>query len=236
VAGCYSLVVRVLDKYAGGKGLDVRTSITAVVPKSHSMHLPVTALVEVVIAPNSQSEAQLQETAKKAKCDSLTRDIVMAHDVVRKDLKMSVGFAIRSTNNRSYRGWCFALALLVLCVPQVSAMATTTPPDSEGASAHGAELAQAPPVWTLPLTRVCADEVNSFAFDLRGAPMPCSYFSAQPSACASYSIARITCPVAWHVYASPAWPLGPNGLGRRHNERPSCSRAVLHAACAQPPP
>ncbi|KOO25536.1 hypothetical protein Ctob_008372 [Chrysochromulina tobinii] len=63
VAGCYSLVVRVLDKYAGGKGSDVRASITAVVPKSHSMHLPVTALVEVVIAPNSQSEAQLQETA-----------------------------------------------------------------------------------------------------------------------------------------------------------------------------
>jgi len=65
VAECYSLVVRVLDKYAGGKGSDLRTSITAVVPKSHSMHLPVTALVEFVIAPNSQSETQLQETAKK---------------------------------------------------------------------------------------------------------------------------------------------------------------------------
>jgi hypothetical protein len=114
---------------------------------------------------------------------------VMAHDVVRKDTpkgrKMSVGFAIRSTINRSYRSRCFALALLVLCVPQVSAMATTTPPDSEGAGAHAAESAKAPPVRTLPLTRVCADEVNSFAFDLRGAPMPCSYFSAQPSACAS---------------------------------------------------
>ncbi|KOO53429.1 hypothetical protein Ctob_016635 [Chrysochromulina tobinii] len=65
VAGCYLLVVRVLNKYAGGRGSDLRTSITAVVHKSHSMHLPVTALVEVVIAPNSQSEAQLQETAKK---------------------------------------------------------------------------------------------------------------------------------------------------------------------------
>ena len=70
-----------------------------------------------------------------ATCDSLTRDIVMAHDVVRKDspegLKMSVGFAsTRSKNNRSYRSKCFALALLVLCVPQGSATATTTPPST----------------------------------------------------------------------------------------------------------
>ncbi|KOO32568.1 hypothetical protein Ctob_010543 [Chrysochromulina tobinii] len=51
------------SSFSAAGGQDVRTSITAVVPKSHSMHLPVTALVEVVIAPNSQSETQKQETA-----------------------------------------------------------------------------------------------------------------------------------------------------------------------------
>ena len=65
VAECYSLVVRVLDKYAGGKGSDLRTSITTVVPKSHSMHAPVTALVEFVIQPLAQTDAALQDTAKK---------------------------------------------------------------------------------------------------------------------------------------------------------------------------
>eukprot|EP00900_Chrysochromulina_parva_P000966 jgi/Chrpa1/10870/Chrysochromulina_OHIO_Genome00024518-RA len=51
------------SSFSAAGGQDVRASITAVVPKSHSMHLPVTALVEVVIAPNSQSETQKQETA-----------------------------------------------------------------------------------------------------------------------------------------------------------------------------
>ena len=139
-----------------------------------------------------------------AKCDSLTRDIVMAPDVVRKPppkgLKMSVGFVIRSKS--SYRSKCFALASLVLCVPQVtSAMATTTPPDGEGTGAHGATSAQTPPLR--PLARFCADDVSSGAFDLRGAPMPCSYFSAQPSACASYSIAWTSCPVACGACAPP---------------------------------
>jgi hypothetical protein len=75
------------------------------------------------------------EEPPPAKCDSLTRDIAMDHDVVRKPppkgLKMSVGFVIRSKS--SYGSKCFALALLALCAPQVSAMATTTPPDGEGA-------------------------------------------------------------------------------------------------------
>ena len=146
-----------------------------------------------------------------AKCDSLTRDIVMAPDVVRKPppkgLKMSVGFVIRSKS--SYRSKCFALASLVLCVPQVtSAMATTTPPDGEGTGAHGATSAQTPPLR--PLARFCADDVSSGAFDLRGAPMPCSYFSAQPSACASYSIAWISCPVACGACAPP--PPAPSGI------------------------
>ena len=65
VAEAYSLVVRVLDKYGGGKGVDLRTAITAVVPKSHSMHAPVTALVEYVIAPIGQQEKDLMECGKK---------------------------------------------------------------------------------------------------------------------------------------------------------------------------
>jgi hypothetical protein len=149
------------------------------------------------------------EEPPPAKCDSLTRDIAMDHDVVRKPppqgLKMSVGFVIRSKS--SYGSKCFALALLALCVPQVSAMATTTPPDGEGTGAHGATSAQTPPLR--PLARFCADDVSSGAFDLRGAPMPCSYFSAQPSACASYSIAWTNCPVACGACAPP--PPDPSG-------------------------
>ena len=149
------------------------------------------------------------EEPPPAKCDSLTRDIAMHHDVVRKPppkgLKMSVGFVIRSKS--SYGSQCFALALLVLCVPQVSAMATTTPPDGEGTGAHVATSAQTPPLR--PLARFCADDVSSGAFDLRGAPMPCSYFSAQPSACASYSIAWTSCPVACGACAPP--PPDPSG-------------------------
>jgi hypothetical protein len=60
VAECYSLVVRVLDKV--GKG---GTDITAVVPKSHLMHAPVTALVEYVSAPVALSETALNEMGKK---------------------------------------------------------------------------------------------------------------------------------------------------------------------------
>jgi hypothetical protein len=149
------------------------------------------------------------EEPPPAKCDSLTRDIAMDHDVVRKPppkgLKMSVGFVIRSKS--SYGSKCFALALLALCAPQVSAMATTTPPDGEGTGAHGATSAQTPPLR--PLARFCADDVSSGAFDLRGAPMPCSYFSAQPSACASYSIAWTSCPVACGACAPP--PPDPSG-------------------------
>ena len=40
--------------------------------------------------------------------------------------------------------------------------------------------------------------------------MPCSYFYAQPSACASYSIARATCPVACGTCSLS--PPGPSGL------------------------
>jgi hypothetical protein len=64
VAECYSLVVRVLDKVGKG-GTDLRTAITAVVPKSHLMHAPVTALVEYVSAPVALSETALNEMGKK---------------------------------------------------------------------------------------------------------------------------------------------------------------------------
>ena len=63
VAEAYSLVVRVLDK-SKQAGFDMRTGITAVVPKSHTMHAPVSALVEYVLAPNAMTDAQLQETGK----------------------------------------------------------------------------------------------------------------------------------------------------------------------------
>jgi hypothetical protein len=153
--------------------------------------------------------AEPEEPPPANECDSLTRDIAMDHDVVRKPppkgLKMSVGFVIRSKS--SYGSKCFALALLALCAPQVSAMATTTPPDGEGTGAHGATSAQTPPLR--PLARFCADDVSSGAFDLRGAPMPCSYFSAQPSACASYSIAWTNCPVACGACVPP--PPDPSG-------------------------
>ncbi|KOO22422.1 putative leucine rich repeat protein [Chrysochromulina tobinii] len=64
VAECYSLVVRVLDK-TKQPGFDLRSGIVAVVPKSHTMHAPVTALVEYVTQPAPQSEAALMETCKK---------------------------------------------------------------------------------------------------------------------------------------------------------------------------
>ena len=63
VAEAYALVVRVLDRAKGG--VDTRTAITAVVPKSHSLHAVVTAFVEFVTAPISQNEAVLQATGKK---------------------------------------------------------------------------------------------------------------------------------------------------------------------------
>ena len=63
VAEAYSLVVRVLDK-TRQPGFDLRTGITAVVPKSHTMHAPVTALVEYVLAPAAQGDAAMLETGK----------------------------------------------------------------------------------------------------------------------------------------------------------------------------
>ena len=143
-------------------------------------------------------------------------------------------FVIWSKNNRSYRNQWVKLALLALIVPGVSAVATTASSDGDGTSANRAESAQMSPPRPLAPTP-CADDVNSGAFDLSGAPMPCSYFTALPSVCASYSIARTACPVAWHVSASPACPLGHNGLGRRRNERPPCCRDARSPACAQSP-
>ena len=64
VAEAYSLVVRVLDK-SKQPGFDLRSGIVAVVPKSHTMHAIVTALVEYVLAPMAINEAALFETGKK---------------------------------------------------------------------------------------------------------------------------------------------------------------------------
>ena len=64
VAECYSLVVRVLDK-SKQAGFDMRSGITTVVPKSHTMHAPVSALVEYVMMPSTQNEAALFDTCKK---------------------------------------------------------------------------------------------------------------------------------------------------------------------------
>ena len=132
--------------------------------------------------------------------------------------------------NQTRHNQRFALAMLVLFVPRSSAMATTAPPDGtdahraappDGTDAHRAESVQTPPLRhrptsaqtpTLrspPLTQFCADDVNSGALDSSGAPLPCSYFSAQPSACASYSIARTTCPVACDTCPPP--PPDPSG-------------------------
>ena len=62
VADAYSLVVRCLER---AKHTDVRSAISAIVPKSHSLHGVVTALVEFVLAPISQSEAALMTTGKQ---------------------------------------------------------------------------------------------------------------------------------------------------------------------------
>jgi hypothetical protein len=120
-------------------------------------------------------------------------------------------FAIWARHNRSYRNKWFKLALLVLLVPRVCAMVTTTttPPDGDGTGAYrrdeaGAHQAESGTQMPLP-TPLCADDVDSGAFDSGGAPMPCSYFSAQPSACASFPIARATCPVACDT-CSPLLP------------------------------
>ena len=64
VAECYSLVVRVLDK-SKQPGFDLRSGIVMVVPKSHTMHAIVTALVEYVLAPMAINETALFETGKK---------------------------------------------------------------------------------------------------------------------------------------------------------------------------
>ena len=112
--------------------------------------------------------------------------------------------------NQTHRSQRFALALLVfVVVPRSSAMVTTAPPDGDGTGAHRAESAQMPPPRP-PAPTQCADDVNSGAFDISGAPMPCSYFAAQPSICASYSIARTTCPVACGTCPPP--PPVPSGM------------------------
>ena len=64
VADCYALCVRVLSK-SKQPGFDMRTGIVAVVPKSHPMHAIVTALIEYVLMPPPQSEAQLNDVAIK---------------------------------------------------------------------------------------------------------------------------------------------------------------------------
>ena len=102
---------------------------------------------------------------------------------------------IWSKNNRSYRNEWVKLALIALIVPGVSAMVTTAPSDGDGTGAHRAESAQMPPPRPPPPTQ-CADDVNSGALDASGARLPCFYFEAQPSTCASYSLARTNCPVA----------------------------------------
>ena len=62
VSEAYSLVVRVLEK-SKQPGFDLRSGIVSVVPKSHTMHAPVTALVEYVLIPPQRNEAALQEIA-----------------------------------------------------------------------------------------------------------------------------------------------------------------------------
>ena len=122
-------------------------------------------------------------------------------------------FAIWARHNRSYRDKWFKLALLALLVPRVRAMAAMTmPPNSDGTGTYhhdevGANRAESgvPSVQPPLLTLLCSDDVDSGAFDSAGAPILCSFFSAQPSACASYSIARATCPVACDT-CSPLLP------------------------------
>ena len=63
VADCYALCVRVLSK-SKTPGFDMRTGIVAVVPKSHAMHTVVTALVEYVLMPPTQTEAALNDVCK----------------------------------------------------------------------------------------------------------------------------------------------------------------------------
>ena len=114
----------------------------------------------------------------------------------------------------SDRNQCLGLAFLMLCIPLVSAMDSTRP-DGDGTAAHqtasaAPPLPPPPPPPTTPLIKLCIDVLSSGAFDSSGAPMPCSYFLAHPSACSSYSIARTTCPVACGT-CSPPLP-GPSGL------------------------
>ncbi len=118
-------------------------------------------------------------------------------------------FVIWLKNNRTYRNEWVKVALLALVIPGVSAVATTAPSDGYGTGAHRAESAQMPPPRP-PAPTQCADDVNSGAFDLSGASMPCSYFAAQPSVCASYSIARTACPVACGTCPPP--PPVPSGM------------------------
>ena len=120
-------------------------------------------------------------------------------------------FVIWSKNNHPYQHRWVIVALLALIVPGVSAMATTVLLDGDGTGAahrtesvqmqqhrtqqHRAESVQMQPPCPPPPTQ-CAGDVNRSTLDASGAPLPCSYFGAQPSACASYSIARTVSPVA----------------------------------------
>jgi len=128
-------------------------------------------------------------------------------------------FAMWARHNRSFRNKWFKLALLAFLVPLVSAVATTTttptPRNGHGTGAYQAESGvQMPPLRPPQLTPLCTDDEDSGAFGISGAPMPCSYFAAQPSVCASYPIAHTTCRAALrHVSAPPACSLGHNGIG-----------------------
>jgi hypothetical protein len=121
----------------------------------------------------------------------------------------SLVFAVCWRQHRSNRNQCLALAFFMHCVPRVSANDLTRHDgDGTGAQHETASVAplmpRPPPLPPHPpphpppppFIRLCTDELNSGAFYLSGAPLPCNYFSAQPSACASHSIARTTCPVA----------------------------------------
>eukprot|EP00900_Chrysochromulina_parva_P012419 jgi/Chrpa1/21178/Chrysochromulina_OHIO_Genome00026961-RA len=172
----------------------------------------------------------------------------------------SLVFAVCWRQKGSDRNRCLGLAFLMLCIPRVSAMDSTRP-DGDGAETASAappppppppppSPPQSPPPTRPPppppqppppppspqVIKPCTDELSSGAY-LSGESMPCSFFSAQPSACASYSIARTTCPVACGTCLPP--PPGPSGLtsGLMVLEGAIMShhRAGVHAVQPYPP-
>mgnify|MGYP000880832583 FL=1 len=167
----------------------------------------------------------------------------------------SLVFAVCWRQKGSDRNRCLGLAFLMLCIPRVSAMDSTRP-DGDGAETASAapppppSPPQSPPPTRPPppppqppppppspqVIKPCTDELSSGAY-LSGESMPCSFFSAQPSACASYSIARTTCPVACGTCSPP--PPGPSGLtsGLMVLEGAIMShhRAGVHAVQPYPP-